>query len=103
MIDEELRKTADLARLTLGDQEQERLRHEVETMLAYFDSMAAAEAAPGEPAANAADHNADSPGVVSRTTAQLRADEVRESVSADDLLDSADDVEDRFVAIPNVL
>ncbi|MFP4644378.1 MAG: hypothetical protein ACLFM0_08485 [Spirochaetales bacterium] len=103
MIDEELKKTADLARLTLGDTEQERLRHEVETVLSYFDSMAAAEAAVGDAAANAADHNADSPGVVSRTTEHLRADEVRDNVNADDLLDSADDVEDRFVAIPNVL
>ena len=103
MIDEELRKTADLARLTLGATEQERLRHEVETVLAYFDSMAAAEAAPGDAAANAADNNADSPGLVSRTTEHLRADEVREDVNADELLSSADEVEDRFVAIPNVL
>lgn len=103
MNDAELHTTADLARISLSDEERSRLRREVETMLTYFDSMAAAEAEIGEAAANAADDNSGNSGKITRTVTALRDDEIRDDVNADTLLDSAGDVEDRFIAIPNVL
>lgn len=103
MNDAELQITADLARISLSDEERARLRTEVETMLTYFDSMASAEAALGEAAANAACDNAAGAGNIVRSVHALRDDRVRDDVNADDLIDAADEVEDRFIAIPNVL
>ena len=109
MIDGELRKTAELAKLSLSDEEHERLRGEVETLLTYFDSMAAAEAAPGGATANAVDDNPPEVGVngaagaQTSAVSQLRPDRVRTDSIADTLLESAGDIEDRFIAIPNVL
>lgn len=103
MNDAELDTTADLARISLSDEERDRLRREVETMLTYFDSMAAAEAELGEAAANAADDNSNDAGKIARAVTALRDDRIRDDVNADTLLDSAGDVEDRFIAIPNVL
>lgn len=109
MIDAELRKTAELARLNLSDEEHERLRGEVENVLSYFDSMAAAEAAQGGATAYAVDDNPfeaggnGAAGARARSVSQLRPDRIRTESIAETLLESAGDVEDRFIAIPNVL
>ncbi len=109
MFDAELRKTAELAKLSLSDEEHERLRCEVETVLSYFDSMAAAEAAQGGATAHAVDDNPSdagengATGAQTRTVSQLRPDRIRTESIAETLLESAGDIEDRFIAIPNVL
>ena len=109
MMDAELRKTAELAKLSLSDEEHDRLRREVETLLAYFDSMAAAEAEQGGATANAVDGNPSEvgenggTGATTRPVSQLRADRTRNGSIADTLLESAGELEDRLIAIPNVL
>ncbi len=108
MIDRELRITADLARIALSRQEHERFAQEVQSMLTYLDSMTAAEAALEDTAAGAADPNPANPthyGPVQplRRASGLRPDHPVVAARSADLVEAAEETEDRFIAVPNVL
>ena len=87
----ELKITAELANLDLTDEEFSSLGGEVEKMLAYFSKM----------------READVDALLARrktraVTNRLRRDQVEET-HPDALLESAPELEDRFIVIPNVL
>ena len=88
----ELVMTARMARLTLSDEEREKLRVAVEQMLAHFSHM----------------KEIDVDGLVPTTHALLRENRLRDDVegdpiASDTLLGNAPEREERFIVIPNVL
>ncbi len=89
---DELLLTAELAQLELTESESVALAEAVSQMVDYFARMQEVDVDGLPPTTHAL-----------LTENRLRPDTVRESTLADNLLESAPDVEDRFVVIPNVL
>ena len=88
----ELEVTARMARLSLSEQEREKLRTAVEQMLAHFSHM----------------REVDVGGLAPTTHALLKENRLRDdvesrSVSAESLLENAPEREERFIVVPNVL
>jgi aspartyl-tRNA(Asn)/glutamyl-tRNA(Gln) amidotransferase subunit C len=88
----ELTMTARMARLSLSEQELERLRTAVEQMLAHFSHM----------------REIDVEGLAPTTHALLHENRLREDVeiariAPDALIGNAPEREERFIVIPNVL
>jgi len=88
----ELVMTARMARLTLSEDEREKLGVAVEQMLAHFSHM----------------KEIDVDGLAPTTHALLRENRLRDDVeddpsSSDTLLGNAPEREERFIVIPNVL
>jgi aspartyl-tRNA(Asn)/glutamyl-tRNA(Gln) amidotransferase subunit C len=88
----ELAITARMARLTLSEQERERLGQAVEQMLAHFSHMQVIDV-----------HD-----LAPTTHALLKENRLREDVEnhadlGDKLLENAPEREERFIVIPNVL
>lgn len=89
----ELDITAELALIELTDDEREQLERGVAQLLDYFSVMDRVNVAGLEPTTHALQERN-----------RLRADAPRPDDSvADDILEQAPDLEDRFIAIPNVL
>ncbi len=88
----ELTTTIDMAMLELAPDESDTVQRSVSQMLDYFAVMAAAPVDGVEPTTHAFS-----------TTNRTRPDTRNERSVADELLESAPDLEDRFIAIPNVL
>ncbi len=92
IADDELQTIANLAHINLDESDVERLRLGVSQMVEYFSSMA----------------DVDVEGIPAMThvhtdRSRLREDRVFQTVEADDVLEKADDLEDRYIAVPNVL
>jgi aspartyl/glutamyl-tRNA(Asn/Gln) amidotransferase C subunit len=87
---EELRRTAELAQLSLDDQEFADLSRAAEEVLEFFAVLQETPVSENE--------TADA-----ITSSALRTDGVSQAVPADALLDVAPEVEDRLILIPNVL
>ena len=88
----ELAMTARMARLTLSEEEREKLRVAVEQMLTHFSHMKVI----------------DVDGLSPTTHALLRQNRLRDDVEgdpsvSDTLLGNAPEREERFIVIPNVL
>jgi aspartyl-tRNA(Asn)/glutamyl-tRNA(Gln) amidotransferase subunit C len=88
----ELAITARMARLTLSDEEQEKLGRAVEQMLEHFSHM----------------KEIDVQGLAPTTHALLKENRLREDVEnhaplTDEILKNAPEREERFIVIPNVL
>jgi aspartyl-tRNA(Asn)/glutamyl-tRNA(Gln) amidotransferase subunit C len=94
----ELRTTADLAQLELGEAELVRLGTAVEQMVTHFEKMREIDVDALPPTTHALLSE-------NRTrTDQVLADEPDSRRSTPDLLlESAPELEDRFIVIPNVL
>ncbi len=94
MNEDELRVTADLAEIELTDEELASLGAAVEQLVSYFEIMAEADVDGLEPTTHA---------LLRRN--RIRADEpaMDPETDADDLLENAPELEDRFIVIPNVL
>jgi aspartyl-tRNA(Asn)/glutamyl-tRNA(Gln) amidotransferase subunit C len=93
MDSSELDITARLALLELSDEERAQFEHEVGQLLEYFALMDSVDVSGLEPTTHAL-----------RQGNRLRADVLSDSPAvADDILEQAPDLEDRFIAIPNVL
>ena len=88
----EIAVTARMARLTLSEEEQEKLGRAVDQMLAHFSHM----------------KDIDVQGLAPTTHALLKENRLREDVEiqaplTDKLLENAPEREERFIVIPNVL
>jgi aspartyl-tRNA(Asn)/glutamyl-tRNA(Gln) amidotransferase subunit C len=88
----DLEVTARMARLSLSEEELERLRAAVEQMLAHFSHM----------------REIDVAGLAPTTHALLKENRLRDDVEsrevpAESLLDNAPEREERFIVVPNVL
>ena len=93
MDSSELDITARLALLELSDTERAQFEHEVGQLLEYFSLMDGIDVSGLEPTTHALGQGN-----------RLRADVPADGASlADSILEQAPDLEDRFVAIPNVL
>lgn len=92
MDKKELEITASLALLELSEEEYDRLGEGVSQMLEYFEKMMEVDVEGLEPTVHALLKNN-----------RVREDVVKESAIADDLLEGAPELEDRFIVIPNVL
>ncbi|KGE71909.1 Asp-tRNA(Asn)/Glu-tRNA(Gln) amidotransferase subunit GatC [Spirochaeta lutea] len=88
----ELTVTAELAQIELREEETERLTQEVTQMVSYFEKMMEVSVEGLEPTTHAM-----------LKTNRLRPDNNNTSDLADDILEQAPDLEDRFICIPNVL
>jgi len=93
----ELDITAELALLDLSDDERANLERGVAQLLEYFSMMDAVDVSDLEPTTHALQEGN-----------RLRADLPREEAAsgadvADEILEQAPELEDRFIAIPNVL
>ncbi|MFW5688364.1 MAG: Asp-tRNA(Asn)/Glu-tRNA(Gln) amidotransferase subunit GatC [Spirochaetota bacterium] len=89
----ELDITAELALMDLTDDERVQLEQGVARLLEYFSVMDAIDVSGLEPTTHALQEGN-----------RLRADVPRDADElADDILEQAPDLEDRFIAIPNVL
>ena len=94
----ELKTTAELARISLGEGDLERLGAEVGRMLEYFESMKGFDVTGLEPTTHAlVQGNRIRPDAESARSADSRA------ALARDMLDQAPDLEGRLIVIPNVL
>jgi len=89
---EELELTARLAQIHLNEEELETLEREVSQMLEYFRMMEEVDISGLEPTTHA---------LLKHT--RTREDRIKESDACDHLLESAPELEDRFITIPNVL
>lgn len=92
MNSSELETTVDMAMLELDDAGIGALRDAASRMLEYFTIMAAIDVKNVEPTTHAL-----------VTGNRVRPDLAGEAVIADTLLEQAPDLEDRLIAIPNVL
>jgi len=90
MEPEELRRTAELAQLSLSDQEFADLTRAAEEVLEFFAVLQEVDVSE--------DDQADA-----ITAATLRPDTPSQRIVADELLEVAPEVEDRLILIPNVL
>ena len=88
----ELKTTVDMAMLELDDAQIAAFEGAVEQMLEYFAVMASVDVDHLPPTTHP-----------SGTAHRVRRDSVRSETDPDRLLESAPDLEDRFIAIPNVL
>jgi aspartyl-tRNA(Asn)/glutamyl-tRNA(Gln) amidotransferase subunit C len=88
----ELTVTAELAQIELREEETERLTKEVSQMVSYFEKMMEVSVEGLEPTTHA---------MLKKN--RLRPDNNNTSDMADDILEQAPDLEDRFICIPNVL
>ena len=89
---DELLLTARLAQIHLSEDELENLAAEVSQMLEYFRMMGEVDVSGLEPTTHALlKHN------------RTREDKAKDLSAADDLLEKAPELEDRFIVIPNVL
>lgn len=89
---EEVAYVARLARLELGEDEQERLTTQLDAILGYMDTL----------------NTLDTTGVEPTTTvipmrAVLREDAVRPSLDREDALANAPDREDMFFRVPRII
>jgi len=89
---QELHTTAELAQIKLDEGEVDALASEVSRMVSYFEKMMEVSVDDLEPTTHA---------LLKKN--RLRQDNRRESSLADDILEQAPDLEDRFICIPNVL
>ncbi|MFW5801262.1 MAG: Asp-tRNA(Asn)/Glu-tRNA(Gln) amidotransferase subunit GatC [Spirochaeta sp.] len=90
--DRELEVTAELAQIELSTEDTDRLREAVSKMVDYFATMA----------------DVDVTGLAPMTHVYAEINRVRADVhvqysGTDELLENAADLEDRFIAVPNVL
>ncbi|THB63308.1 MAG: Asp-tRNA(Asn)/Glu-tRNA(Gln) amidotransferase GatCAB subunit C [Spirochaetaceae bacterium] len=90
--DKELLQTAELAQVELTDADREKLRDAVTRMIDYFSTMADVDVAGLEPMTH-----------VHVGGNRTRNDEVVMCDDTDGLLENAGDLEDRYIAVPNVL
>ncbi len=89
----EIDLTAELALLEITDDERDRLEREIPELLEHFSAMNEVDIAGLEPTTHALQEGN-----------RLRQDVLRPDASiADEILEQAPDLEDRFIAIPNVL
>ncbi|MFP4362899.1 MAG: Asp-tRNA(Asn)/Glu-tRNA(Gln) amidotransferase subunit GatC [Spirochaetia bacterium] len=88
----ELLTTASLAHVELSDAELEKFEKNVTQLLEYFDVMNSVDVTNLEPTTHA---------LVKEN--RLRTDRVTGFEKTDDLVENAEDIEDRFIVIPNVL
>ncbi len=88
----ELKTTIDMAMLELDETQTASLEGAVEQMLEYFALMSTIDIEGVEPTTHA---------LIAAN--RLRRDTARTDVDPDSLLENAPDLEDRLVAIPNVL
>ena len=88
----ELYTTAELAHIELNEEELQRLQQAVEQMVAFFDKMGEVDVSSMQPTTHAF-----------IKSNRVRPDTVIPSTLADDMLEQAPDLEDRFIVIPNVL
>ena len=89
---QELYTTAELAHIELKPDELQGLQQAVEQMVAFFAKMSEVDTTALEPTTHAFIKGN-----------RVRPDEIVESNLADDILEQAPDLEDRFIVIPNVL
>lgn len=94
----ELDATAAMARLRLSDAERERLRSEVQQILAYFDVMAALDLSGVEPTTHALQ-----PRNRLRPDQVVAADRRWPGATPESLLAAAPECEDDHFSVPNVL
>jgi aspartyl-tRNA(Asn)/glutamyl-tRNA(Gln) amidotransferase subunit C len=92
MIGSELKTTVEMAMLELDEGQVASLEGAVEQMLEYFARMSEIDVTGVEPTTHA---------LVGEN--RVRPDRIDRSVDPDTLLENAPDLEDRLVAIPNVL
>jgi aspartyl-tRNA(Asn)/glutamyl-tRNA(Gln) amidotransferase subunit C len=89
----ELDITAELALINLSDDERAELETAVSQLLEYFSTMDLVDVSGLEPTTHALQEGN-----------RLRPDTPRDEAGiSDDILEQAPDLEDRFIAIPNVL
>jgi aspartyl-tRNA(Asn)/glutamyl-tRNA(Gln) amidotransferase subunit C len=111
---EDLRETAALAHLNLGEEELAASFPAFEQMLGFFAAMQAADEAAGFPPAETPENSGENWSGITRhvTSDHFRPDTARRnnpSAGADNrdlvrnLLDNAGDRDGRFIVIPNVL
>ncbi|MFP4179655.1 MAG: Asp-tRNA(Asn)/Glu-tRNA(Gln) amidotransferase subunit GatC [Spirochaetaceae bacterium] len=96
MDSKELKKTASLASLSLSHREEEVLGHEITRMLDYFEKMREIDVESLRPTTHAFSK-------ANRLRQDMEVHGESMSPAADSLLDNAPELEDRFIAIPNVL
>jgi aspartyl-tRNA(Asn)/glutamyl-tRNA(Gln) amidotransferase subunit C len=92
MDQKELFITAELAQIQLEESEVETLAQEVSQMVSYFEKMLEV----------SVDHLEPTTQHLLKQN-RIRPDVVSPSNLADDILEQAPDLEDRFICIPNVL
>ncbi len=92
MDTQDLVTTAGMAYIQLSDKELETLGKAVEQMVDFFEKMGEVNIEGLQPTTHA---------FIKKN--RLREDEVRPSGIADEMLEQAPDLEDRFICIPNVL
>jgi aspartyl-tRNA(Asn)/glutamyl-tRNA(Gln) amidotransferase subunit C len=92
MDSSELKTTIDMAMLELDDRQVRALEDGVNQMLEYFARMAAVDVDGVEPTTHAL-----------VTDNRTRADVVTVRTDPDEIIENAPDIEERFIAIPNVL
>jgi aspartyl-tRNA(Asn)/glutamyl-tRNA(Gln) amidotransferase subunit C len=91
MEPDELKITAQLARLEVSEAEARRFEAAVEQMLEYFSKMTELDVDGLAPTTQMVNEN------------RTRSDEAQASGAGEDLLANAPELEDRFIVIPNVL
>lgn len=89
---QELYTTAELAHIELKPDELQGLQQAVEQMVTFFAKMSEVDTSSLEPTTHAFIKGN-----------RVRPDTVNNSNIADDMLEQAPDLEDRFIVIPNVL
>ena len=89
---QEVRHVADLARLAMSEPELEACRGELATILGHIATIDAVDIEGVAPMAHAID-----------MTNRLSDDTPEASISIEDVLANAPEVEDRFIAVPKVL
>ncbi len=92
MDSSELKTTIDMAMLELDDKQILALKDGIARLLEHFASMAAVDVEGVEPTTHAL-----------ATANRVRPDRRERDTDPDEILDNAPDLEDRFIAIPNVL
>ncbi|AHC16828.1 Asp-tRNA(Asn)/Glu-tRNA(Gln) amidotransferase subunit GatC [Salinispira pacifica] len=92
MDTKELDITAELAHIELSEEEKAGFAQAVSQLVEYFEIMDKLELKEGD-----VEHH------IPLKTNALRSDNASESSLSDDILEQAPDLEDRFIAIPNVL
>jgi aspartyl-tRNA(Asn)/glutamyl-tRNA(Gln) amidotransferase subunit C len=88
----ELKTTVDMAMLEIDESHITALEGAVRQMLEYFTTMSSIDVENVEPTTHAF-----------VTDNRVRPDQLNRTVEADTLLENAPDLEDRLIAIPNVL
>ena len=92
MDSKELYATAELANIELKPGELQHLQQAVEQMVHFFEKMGEVDVSNLEATTHAFVRGN-----------RVRADSIKVSLLADEILEQAPDLEDRFIVIPNVL